>query len=250
MTVWRRYESFTLLAILTTVLRTVNSLARSIVLDQYAIGLPSSLRDFQQVGSLLVDVFESPSSPTDGLSLAGDTIWSFVGRPVSIRQATNQYVATARRMKGKKYTMAVAKVLKKDDGDETASADGDVVGMAELGISALPAAAQRFRLDSVGAVSAATVGVWAVSPSARGCGVGRELVLRCESVALSWGEEYIYAAVEPGNDAAVRLFQYLGYKDFLGGECTPVKIRERLRMYERPHLLFRKDLRINNTLPF
>jgi len=241
------------------------------------ISLSSSKKDYEEVGSLLVDTFDEPrrrrsnsSVNSDGDSekgffFADELMWKLLVRPVMERQLTSRYEGLARRMRGRKYALLLAKRWKEDGRGR------EVVGMAELGMYPTPPLWQN-ELESSGANEAEgvivkeigegdvkpmpTVGLIAVSPSARGVGLGRALVQICEEIASShsWGvKSHMLAAVEPDNHGAMQLFVSSGYTPITTMErmvqtevgtvpMVTVQVREGMRTVSYPHVLLRKEL--------
>ena len=112
---------------------------------------PTTTKDWQQLAALVVRTFDSPSSEA---SAAEKLAWNVVGRTLAEESTYRQYVSTARKMKGTKYEILVAKATW-----------GQVIGLAELGINRDDSGHRR-----------ATVGVLCVDQEYRKQGVGVALL--------------------------------------------------------------------------
>eukprot|EP00521_Asterionellopsis_glacialis_P006967 CAMPEP_0195289856 /NCGR_PEP_ID=MMETSP0707-20130614/5961_1 /TAXON_ID=33640 /ORGANISM="Asterionellopsis glacialis, Strain CCMP134" /LENGTH=246 /DNA_ID=CAMNT_0040349907 /DNA_START=32 /DNA_END=773 /DNA_ORIENTATION=- len=211
------------------------------------IVVPRTPKDFQQISSLLVKVFDEPGGET-WIEKAG---WWLVEQFVTEGEIRDQYWNTAKQMKGNKYTVLLAKVNSK------------VVGMAELGVSQHIGIQQQehsqndFSQDdgittsattintldgSNGVLVGATIGVLAILPEFQNQGIGNILLQKCEALAVSdaWNQDVLFAEVEPQNLNALDFFQRKGYTQ--EGRMVPVTVRRKRVYEERPHLLLYKNL--------
>mmetsp|Transcript_1200 Transcript_1200/g.1642 ORF Transcript_1200/g.1642 Transcript_1200/m.1642 type:complete len:255 (+) Transcript_1200:1-765(+) len=214
--------------------------------------VPKTPKDFQQISSLLVNVFDKPGGETWVEKIG----WWFVEQFVTERDIRDQYWNTAKQMKGNKYTVLLAKV------------NSEVVGMAELGISQhLGVQQQKEKVDlnneektaitttntypdnnnnsnnnNDDVLVGATIGVLAVLPMYQKKGVGNLLLQKCEELAVceAWNQDVLYAEVEPTNHVALNFFRRKGY--IQEGRMVPVTVRRKRVYEERPHLLLYKNL--------
>ena len=118
---------------------------------------PTTKTDWMQTASLVVNAFDAPTkeaSPVERLA------WKAVGRNLAETYTYNQYVSTARKMQGSKYTILLAK-----------SQSGQVIGMAELGMQRSNEGEHR-----------ATIGVLCVDENYHKRGVGNALVCKCQEI--------------------------------------------------------------------
>lgn len=176
---------------------------------------PRHNSEWNEMVQLIVKTFDAP--PYDA-SKAEKIRWSLFEQTLTQAYTLRQYTRTAKRMRGKKYSIFVAKQL------------GRVIGMVEVGING--ASGQK----------RPTVGLICVEETVRQQGVAADLVTQCERlVARIWKETVIYAEVEETNRAALQFFQSQGFQ-LLGNQTVSVNVRRRLGVYERPHLLLSKEL--------
>ncbi len=250
---------------------------------------PSSNDDWRDLASLLVETFDeprviepSPSSSSNAMNTLINKLqiakWNLFEKSLTKQFAYNQYVRTARKMKGKKYAILLAKDYNPGSEENEHRAFNEVVGMAEIGLTLEPSTAAReergvddttnldFTAETVMAplsasVPRATVGVLCVRPTRRNMGIGQILLKKCEEIiAESWGEDEIVVEVEPDNRPALEFFRTSGYcfsrtpksesaRSVDGGdvEMRNATVRK-LRTFEaRPHLVLRKRVsRIEN----
>jgi ribosomal protein S18 acetylase RimI-like enzyme len=179
---------------------------------------PTTRKDWQQIAALVVQTFDSPSKEA---SAAEKVAWNVVGRSLAEESTYRHYVSTARKMKGTKYEILVAKAKW-----------GQVIGLAELGINRDDSGDRR-----------ATIGVLCVNQEYRKQGVGFALLCKCqELVGALWKDEVLYAEVESSNKDAIAFFESCGFQKREG-----MKVMVRLRrggrtLEERPHLLLSYNL--------
>ena len=95
------------------------------------ISSPASADDYRQLASLLVSSFDAPQCSKEEddntVSKIQRLQWDLYERSFTEEFTYKRYVSTARRMRGKKYCLLVAK--QNDEG---------VVGMVEMGMSFCP----------------------------------------------------------------------------------------------------------------
>mmetsp|Transcript_1910 Transcript_1910/g.4440 ORF Transcript_1910/g.4440 Transcript_1910/m.4440 type:complete len:327 (+) Transcript_1910:45-1025(+) len=235
---------------------------------KFVISGATRLSDYSDVGSLLVDTFDVTSSAQSAALGLDNLLWKMgVARALVARRYTNRYISTVRKMRGKKYALLLAKSSDDEsnsrNGGGTVRAkrgeQGTVVGVTELGLSRYPLAIDACTESNDSTIHKtevlASVGVLAVNPSQRRRGVGSALLSAAESVVRLWNETYIYAAVEPSNEAALGFFARQGYEPVksytsAGGNAVVrvyVDVAERLRRERRPHILLRKEIVNNNS---
>lgn len=197
--------------------------------QEISIGFPVVDRDWEQIAELVVDTFDlgdegkSDATDDDDDDFVG-RLWSSVERALTKRRTYRRYAENARRLRGAKYDLLVAR----DSGKE-------VIGLAELGVNAS------------GDEPRPTLGVLCVRKEFRGRGAGRKLVQACEKRAsIRWRESVLYTEVEPSNDRALAFFDALGY--YHTGETVAANVRTNYRHEEsRPHLLLCKTLPIKGN---
>lgn len=175
------------------------------------IAPPRSPREWRQLASLLVEVFDDYS------------VWEWTQRRITEQFVVQTYVETTKRMQGNKYALLVA----------TSHVGNVVVGMVEMGLS------QSTQVRT----TRTTIGVLAVSPKFQQQGIGTMLLEQCETVAATlWNKTTLCVQVEPDNEVALRFFERHGYTIMLQ-ESSSVMVRRRRVLEERPHLLLAKQLK-------
>jgi GNAT superfamily N-acetyltransferase len=217
------------------------------------ISPPASFGDYRQLASLLVGTFDVPSldSATNSTSLQFniDALrWNMFEKSLTEEHTLKKYTNTARRMRGKKYCLLIAKeYIKDDDGNQQMRVGDDVIGMVEMGMSLCPTCSNYNRTDNTVLRPQPTVGVLCVKASHRKKGIGQALIQKCEQVAENvWNEELLFVDVEPSNHNTMTLFEKWGYTCIVNetGEAqmrnTTVS-RRRIERF-RPHYLLRKRL--------
>ena len=183
----------------------------------FFICAPRQPKDWSNLAKLVVETFDTP--PQDA-TLAEKARWYLVERRQAERTTYRQYVGMARKMKGSKYDILVAK-----EGRQ-------VIGVAEVGIHMLGEEKRK----------RPTIGVLCVSKDFRHQGVGTALVAKCQNlVADIWKNDTLYAEVEERNIGAVAFFKSLGF-GVEDHERVMVDVRSRLGMEQRPHLLLSRQL--------
>uniref|UniRef100_A0A7S4VT35 N-acetyltransferase domain-containing protein n=1 Tax=Ditylum brightwellii TaxID=49249 RepID=A0A7S4VT35_9STRA len=207
---------------------------------QHVITVPSSQQDYRDVASLLVNIFNEQRQlqRKEEINMLLDFKWNAMGKTLAIREMTSQYIKKGRKMGSSNIKYEVLLVKTNDDSNQ-------VVGMAEMGISAIPSLSS----SSSGTGRAVTIGLIAISPDVQNMGLGKALVQKCEDIALnSWNETYVYAAVEPWKVNALSLFTSCGYQRILEEDNSKrdviisVPVRYRMQTEMRPHLLLGKQI--------
>jgi ribosomal protein S18 acetylase RimI-like enzyme len=191
--------------------------ARGWIVSSSAVKIapPRSSREWKQLASLLVEIFDDYS------------IGEWNQRRITENYVLQHYVDTTKRMQGNKYALLVATIT--NAGNKVV-----VVGMVEMGLLISQSSTNSTR---------ATIGVLAVSPNFQQKGIGTMLLEQCETVAATlWNKTTVCAQVEPNNDVALRFFERHGYTIILQ-ETSSVMVRRRRVLEERPHLLLSKELK-------
>jgi len=179
------------------------------------IAPPRVDKEWKQLASLVVNTFDAPNQDAP---LREKLSWNLLENRRNEHWTYRNYVRTARKMKGNKYAILLAKE------------DGRVIGAAELGI----------HLDQ-NKTKRATIGVLCVDRQFRHNGIATALVQRCEHlVANVWHDDCVYAQVEPKNVQALGLFQSCGF--VIGDQRQRVMIRRKGKFESRSHLLLSKQL--------
>ena len=227
------------------------------------ISPPSSADDYRQLASLLVSSFDAPQScqEDDAVPMMERLQWDLYEKSFTEEFTYKRYVSLARKMRGKKYCLLVAKQIDMDSDDVSSSSLGrsnGVVGMVEMGMSLCPVDANNTSTtaydDEINKSSkevmspSPLIGVICVSPTHQKEGIGTKLLNKCEEVARDiWKEEFICVDVEPNNTPALSLFEMGGYVESLDGEGGVLKrnatILRRRRAEIKPHYLLRKRIR-------
>lgn len=186
----------------------------------WTISAARSISDWQKLASLVVLTFDSPGKDA---TFFEKIQWNTLECAFTEQFTYQQYVSTARKMRGSKYDIILAK-----DQDR-------VIGMAEVGVVSRDGDSRR-----------ATIGVLCVDPEYRGSGVGKELVKRCERIVADvWKDQHMYAEIESSNQKALVFFESQGYAT--GQEEVMVTVRRRRQEEQRPHLLLHKALEIKES---
>lgn len=222
----------------------------------FVVSGPTRLQDYEDVGRLLVDSFDAIAKPQSSSGPMGnDLLWDMgITKAWIAQQYTSRYITNSRKMRGKKFSLLVAKSYgtmanNADDGESNQNGirivPGQVIGVAELGVSRYPIISGNITAASLSSDPTtdvvASVGVICVQNSQRGVGMGSELLAASESIVRSrWNETSLYAAVEESNAGALRFFHEEGYEN--SGLVVEVEVAERMRREKRPHLLLTKRL--------
>ncbi|MCW6034988.1 GNAT family N-acetyltransferase [Spirulina subsalsa FACHB-351] len=80
----------------------------------------------------------------------------------------------------------------------------EITGTVEIALRSLPSGGNSPQYPYISNL--------AVSPNFRRRGIGRQLLLSCEPIALEWGFKEIYLHVLENNDQAKQLYWSLGYR--------------------------------------
>mmetsp|Transcript_13273 Transcript_13273/g.27517 ORF Transcript_13273/g.27517 Transcript_13273/m.27517 type:complete len:269 (+) Transcript_13273:112-918(+) len=199
---------------------------------------PTQQQDWQQIASIVAKSWDSKepcaASEKQPLQWLGPltTMWNDARLE---QQAYQRYVSTARRMRGTKYALLVAKEW------------GAVVGVIEMGIqqfnqseaSKVETSCPTINTGTQPLSSVATIGMVCVDGEYRGLGIAHELVNHCEEMAQHvWNETIICADVEPQNGAALRIFQSRGYQ--VVDDSVIVPVRHYGKLQRRQHIRLAK----------
>ena len=244
------------------------------IVETFTITTPSSNNDYQQLASLLVETFDQPSSTSDNDSSSVEKSmlsvpqnwekisWDLYGKFLTEQYTFQQYVQNARKMKGKKYSLFLAKEF-----NPGASSSGDddvprpyyeVVGMIELGMVLEPSMQindqndpNRLDLDSSQQQllqPRAKVGVLCVNEKHANKGIGTALIQKCEDVVTNiWNQTQLFVEVEPNNQRARDFFLSCGYELCMDESneneiIQYAKVSRRRKVEERPHFVLVKSL--------
>ena len=192
---------------------------------QIDISPPRSNEDWNEIASLIVETFDEPY-----IKDFEKPWWNLVEKRLTEIFTYRQYVSTARKMRGKKYNILVAK-----DSDTN-----HVVGMIELGMAVLKDN-DSHHLNETKAIP--MIGVLCVRQDRRRDGIGTALITKCEDiVSRIWNEEKAYVQIEPSNEAALGLFQSLGFSNHDPQQMKNATVARRRSYEERPHLVLVKSL--------
>lgn len=190
----------------------------------WTIGPPRSNQDWRQLAGLVTDSFDAPD---ESAPLRERLAW-LVQEPLVYQSTLRHHIATANKMRGKKYAVVVAKDMDR------------VVGVAEIGI----------KMDATDAEDETpsrrpTIGSLCVKAEYRQQGIGRTLVNECQRlVERVWKDNVIFVEVRVDNDRALCFFQALGYE--ASEQQILVQVQYRQQRIERPHYLLNRQL--NETL--
>ncbi|GAX24107.1 hypothetical protein FisN_9Hu359 [Fistulifera solaris] len=202
--------------------RFMSSLAALIIVKKVAfawyITPPRHNNEWKELVQLLVQTFDSPRR--NGIDKLR---WSLHEQALTEANTFRQYTQTAKRMRGKKYNLFVAKEL------------GRVIGMAGVGINNGARSEKR-----------PTIGLICVEEAFRQKGgVAADLVTHCEHLVRNvWNETVLFAEVEPTISAALQFFRLEDFHS-VDNQTMNVNVRRGLRMEKMPDLLLLKKLRID-----
>ncbi len=258
----------------------------------FTITLPTSKADYQELASLLVQSFDEPTilnknNYTSLINSVGDDYvddeiiqesikpiiqkqfdqitWSLYDKCLTEQYTFRQYVQNARKMKGKKYALYLAKEYNPgtsiNSDIDTPRPFYETIGLIEVGMVLEP---NRITNDNdsgnsskgsgggSGSVSILrarpTVGILCVKPDHMKKGVGKALLTKIEQVVSEiWNETQLFIEVEPINERALRFFNSNGYEiclDSFGKEIIQIaNVSRRRKMEERPHFVMSKMLK-------
>lgn len=221
------------------------------------ISPPASYGDYRQLASLLVDTFDDPSldsiTKSTSLRFKIDVLqWKMYEKSLTEEYTCKKYTTTARKMRGKKYCVLVAKECIQDKDGKQQRVRDDVIGMVEMGMSNCPIFSSDGSSENIQLRPQPTVGVLCVKSSHRNRGIGQALIQKCEHVAANiWNEPYLFVDIEPSNLNSMKLFEKWGFACTVNefGEVQMRNTTVSRRRVERgtPHNLLRKRLR--RTIP-
>lgn len=218
---------------------------------------PLSSSDYRQLATLLVQTFDAPQAAQDSSenSIASRLEWiqwNLVEKSLSEQFTYNQYISTARKMRGKKYALFVAKEYMPPQKDNDYRACYEVVGLAEMGMTVGPI---RDEIEGKETLlrPRATVGVLCVKDSYRNQGIGKVLLEKCENTSRHvWNETRLFVEVEPSNVDALTFFRGSQYNsitsasvdDKMGSHVIMrnATVVRRRKMESRPHIVLEKSL--------
>lgn len=155
------------------------------------ISPPISDDDWKGVASLIIKNFETPSDKKDNV------IWNLVWKPWLEWSTYRRYIKTARKLKGMKNNIFVAKHIHKED---------QIVGMVEVGMTVRPP----------NGIVVPTMGVLCVDPEFQRCGIGSTLVYKTEQLVQNvWNitsDTSIHVEIETDNPNSLSFFKSRGYQ--------------------------------------
>jgi hypothetical protein len=143
--------------------------------SSYSITVPNTKNDFKQLSSLLIESFDEPSIMSNNNNDNNDNnnnnkmndqidkiTWSLYDKFLTEQYTYQQYTNVAKKMKGKKYALYVAKEYNPginsntsngngngNNGNESARPYYEVIGMVELGMVLTPTRIQKEILQGV-----------------------------------------------------------------------------------------------------
>lgn len=219
---------------------------------------PSSFDDYRQLASLLVGTFDDPTinvaKKSTSLQFKVDVLrWNVIEKSLTEDYICKKYISTARRLRGKKYCVLLAKeCIRDDDHNQQIRVKDDVIGIVEMGLSLCPIFsndAEDCSLRNIDLIPQPTVGVLCVKSSHQKKGIGQALMKKCEQVAANiWNERYLFADVEPSNINAKILFEKWGYVCAVNGlgeaQMRNTTVSRRRKEQSIPHYLLQKRLKM------
>jgi ribosomal protein S18 acetylase RimI-like enzyme len=179
------------------------------------IASPRSIEEWKGLASVVAESFDSPKANATAFDKAR---WGLFEKSLREQDTYNQLVNNARKMRGMKYSVLMAKDR------------GRVVGAAEIGV----------KFD--GQAKRPTIGSLCVDPGYRRLGIGSALVSKCEQVVGAvWDDKTIYAEVDIENNDSLQLFLCCGYVTI---EADPilVEVRRGGKSVYRPHYHLYKNM--------
>jgi len=186
---------------------------------RYYVSVPIAVQDWQGLASLLVDSFdENRSAPW----------WQ---QPLLRTNIYRHYVQTARRLRGKKYAIHLAKD----------AISGQVIGIAEVGRSAI-ASSKQVDPSSRDTKVVTTVGVLAVHPQARRYGIARRLLEQCLETATLWESSHLFVEVEPTNHVMMACLDSLSFSRVSDALINVPVMRRGTEKELRPHVVYRREV--------
>lgn len=272
---------FPFFALLHFTIRVLLSSSISILLSLHTtssaiiISPPSSISDYRRLASLIVSTFDDslPQSSERHPSITptkwDQLKWTLYEKSLTEEFTYKQYASTARRMRGKKYCLLVAK---EEEWEPMGKGDCNVVGMVEMGMSVCPSFSATNMIDSEEdehtcksvqhttdnrydheSIPQPTIGVVCIKSTHRNQGIGRILIQKCEQIAREvWNERQIFVDVEPDNLNALAFFEKCGYQFCIDG-CGEVQLMRNTTVFRRrveevkPHWLLGKSLEVGGV---
>jgi len=181
------------------------------------IAPPAKAADWTKLSKLVVETFHTPASDASWME---QMRWTLYEKDLVQRAFYVDFVKNAKRMKGNKYNIFIAK-----EADE-------VIGIAEIGLRSLDGDDKR-----------PTIGMICVSKDFRQQGIGAGLVQRCQRLVDDvWDDNKLFAEVEEQNLKALSFFNNLGFQ-VENNKTAIVTVRRKLDLVERPHLILSKPLK-------
>mmetsp|Transcript_24941 Transcript_24941/g.49603 ORF Transcript_24941/g.49603 Transcript_24941/m.49603 type:complete len:254 (+) Transcript_24941:79-840(+) len=208
------------------------------------IAPPTTNDDWRQLAALVVDTFDSP--PTGAIpyetsfqqyvqSRIERTGWNLVGRSLAEQHTYDRYVRNARKMRGKKYGLYLAKEYNAGTAESKYVPFYETVGMIEMGLTLEPS-----DNPMEGLKPRAIVGVICVRSGFQKRGIGKALLQQCELLAIeTWKENDLFVEIEPDNERALRFFSLCGYDNI--DEMRNAKVCVRRKMEEKSHIVLKKS---------
>lgn len=190
--------------------------------DAYTITPPTSNSDWSELTTLITDTFDAPSSSSTSTT-ADSWNWKWVERPLTWQYNYKHYVQTARKLRGSKYGVFLAR-----------TENDDVVGVVEVGV----------QLDPETQETRPTIGSLAVAATLQQRGIGRALISKCEQVVSQrWKNQCIFAQVCTTNTRALQFFEACGYQ-LHNNDATPVPVtlQRRRKLETSLHFILSKTV--------
>jgi GNAT superfamily N-acetyltransferase len=176
---------------------------------------PTVNQDWRQLAVLVTQSFNVNTPCTNKKRLARFS-WDLIEKRIAEQATYRRFVKTAKRLRGTKYSLFVAKE------------EGQVIGVAEMGIRDME-------------TKRVTIGVLCVDKDHRQKGVGSGLIQHCERLAAElWNENDIHAEVEEQNIKALALFNSRGFVQ--ADQRVIVGVQRGRKLEQIPHVLLSKQL--------
>eukprot|EP01083_Nonionella_stella_P268822 909061_1 len=231
------------------------------------IAPPSSNSDWRDLSTLLVNTFDEPSvikaveennNKKDFVKTLELAQWNLIEKSLTEQYTYNQYAKNAKRMKGTKYGIYLAKEYNPGSPENDIRPFYETVGMVEIGMTLEPSTIESSSCEeeeegckededeneNVAEMKLrprATIGVLCVQAASQKSGIGEALLHKCEEVIVNtWDEKDIVVEVEPDNVAALGFFSKQGYIRN-GDEMRNATVCRKRVMEERPHFILRKN---------
>mmetsp|Transcript_10852 Transcript_10852/g.16446 ORF Transcript_10852/g.16446 Transcript_10852/m.16446 type:complete len:265 (-) Transcript_10852:647-1441(-) len=217
---------------------------------------PSSNSDWRDLATLLVNTFDEPSvinaveenNNKGFLQTLELAQWNLIEKFLTEQFTYNQYVKNAKKMKGTKYGIYLAKEYNPGSPENDVRPFYETVGMVEIGMTLEPSVEscdedglkEEEIIAEMKLRPRATIGVLCVQTASQKSGIGEALLHKCEEVIVNtWDEKGIVVEVEPDNVAALGFFSKQGYTRNADEMRNATVCRKRV-MEERPHFILRK----------